>query len=117
MSTSTVQRFPSTTLFRSVDFIAVSFCHNAADMDEARAVARKHGSHAALVSKIERAEAIENLSEIVEASDVVMVARGDLGAEIGDAELPGLQKKIRSEEHTSELQSLMRNTSALFRLK
>src|SRR3546814_16293110 len=77
-----------------VDFIAVSFCRNAADMDEARAVARKHGSHAALVSKIERAEAIENLSEIVEASDVVMVARGDLGVEIGDAELPGLQKKI-----------------------
>ena len=45
-------------------------------------------------SKIERAEAIENLAEIVDASDVVMVARGDLGVEIGDAELPGLQKKI-----------------------
>src|SRR3546814_20879551 len=77
-----------------VDFIAVSFCRNAADMEEARAVARAHGSHAALVSKIERAEAIANLSEIVQASDVVMVARGDLGVEIGDAELPGLQKKI-----------------------
>ncbi|WP_027079151.1 pyruvate kinase [Luteimonas mephitis] len=76
------------------DFIAVSFCRNAADMHDARAVARSHGSHAALVSKIERAEAIENLAEIVEASDVVMVARGDLGVEIGDAELPGLQKKI-----------------------
>src|SRR3546814_6657400 len=63
-------------------------------MDEARAVARKHGSHSALCSKIERAEAIENLSEIGEASDVVMVARGDLSVEIGDAELPGLQKKI-----------------------
>src|SRR3546814_10360552 len=70
-----------------VDFIAVSFCRNAADMEEARAVARAHGSHAALVSKIERAEAIANLSEIVQASDVVMVARGDLGVEIGDAEL------------------------------
>ncbi len=46
------------------------------------------------MSKIERTEAIENLEEIVEASDVVMVARGDLGVEIGDAELPGLQKKI-----------------------
>ena len=77
-----------------VDYIAVSFCRNAADMHEARAVARAHGSDAALVSKIERAEAIENLAEIVEASDVVMVARGDLGVEIGDAELPGLQKKI-----------------------
>ena len=77
-----------------VDFIAVSFCRNAADMEEARAIARAAGSDAALVSKIERAEAIENLGEIVDASDVVMVARGDLGVEIGDAELPGLQKKI-----------------------
>ena len=77
-----------------VDFIAVSFCRNAQDMNDARAIARAHGSGAALVSKIERTEAIENLVEIVEASDVVMVARGDLGVEIGDAELPGLQKKI-----------------------
>jgi len=77
-----------------VDFIAVSFCRNAQDMHDARRIAQSHGSDAALVSKIERAEAIENLVEIVEASDVVMVARGDLGVEIGDAELPGLQKKI-----------------------
>ena len=77
-----------------VDFIAVSFCRNAEDMNEARRIAREQGSDAALVSKIERTEAIENLAEIVEASDVVMVARGDLGVEIGDAELPGLQKKI-----------------------
>ena len=76
------------------DFIAVSFCRTAADMDEARAIARAAGSDAALVSKIERSEAIENLGEIIDASDVVMVARGDLGVEIGDAELPGLQKKI-----------------------
>ena len=77
-----------------VDFIAVSFCRNAEDMNEARRIARQHGCDAALVSKIERTEAIENLAEIVDASDVVMVARGDLGVEIGDAELPGLQKKI-----------------------
>ena len=76
------------------DFIAVSFCRTAQDMHDARAIARAAGSDAALVSKIERAEAIDNLVEIVEASDVVMVARGDLGVEIGDAELPGLQKKI-----------------------
>jgi pyruvate kinase len=76
------------------DFIAVSFCRNADDMAQARAVARGHGSSAALVAKIERAEAIENLGEIIEASDAVMVARGDLGVEIGDAALPGLQKKI-----------------------
>ena len=76
------------------DFIAVSFCRNAQDMHDARQVARDAGCDAALVSKIERAEAIENLIEIIQASDVVMVARGDLGVEIGDAELPGLQKKI-----------------------
>jgi pyruvate kinase len=76
------------------DFIAVSFCRNAEDMQEARRVARAAGSDAWVVAKVERAEAIENLVEIVDASDVVMVARGDLGVEIGDAELPGLQKKI-----------------------
>ncbi len=80
-----------------LDFIAVSFCRSAADIEEARALARAAGSNAAIVSKIERAEAIANLGEIVDASDVVMVARGDLGVEIGDAELPGLQKKIIGE--------------------
>lgn len=77
-----------------VDFLAVSFCRSAADMNEARALARAAGSDAALVAKIERAEAIDNLVEITVASDAVMVARGDLGVEIGDAELPGLQKRI-----------------------
>ena len=77
-----------------VDFLAVSFCRSAEDMHEARALALAAGSEAALVAKIERAEAIENLIEITIASDAVMVARGDLGVEIGDAELPGLQKKI-----------------------
>lgn len=76
------------------DFIAVSFCRSAADMREARKLARAAGSDASMVSKIERAEAIANLAGIIDASDVVMVARGDLGVEIGDAELPGLQKKI-----------------------
>ncbi len=76
------------------DFIAVSFCRTAADMHKARQLARAAGSDAYLVAKIERAEAIENLDEIIDASDVVMVARGDLGVEIGDAELPGQQKKI-----------------------
>ncbi|WP_293003073.1 pyruvate kinase [Nevskia sp.] len=76
------------------DFIAVSFPRSAADMDEARALMIAAGGSAALVSKIERAEALPNLDEIIAASDVVMVARGDLGVEIGDAELPGWQKKI-----------------------
>ena len=77
-----------------VDFLAVSFCRSAADIELARSIAKSHGSFAHIVAKIERAEAIENLVEITQASDVVMVARGDLGVEIGDAELPGLQKLI-----------------------
>ncbi|HET6603066.1 MAG TPA: pyruvate kinase [Xanthomonadaceae bacterium] len=76
------------------DFMAVSFCRNARDVHDARELARAAGSRAGIVAKIERAEAIANLAEIIEASDAVMVARGDLGVEIGDAELPGLQKKI-----------------------
>ncbi|WP_329742443.1 pyruvate kinase [Dyella sp. A6] len=76
------------------DFLAVSFVRSAADMHEARRLLHEAGGDAALVSKIERADAIPVLGEIIDASDVVMVARGDLGVEIGDAELPGLQKKI-----------------------
>lgn len=76
------------------DFLAISFCRSADDMHAARALAQAAGFDPALVAKIERAEAIEALAEIIDASDVVMVARGDLGVEIGDAELPGLQKRI-----------------------
>ena len=76
------------------DFIAVSFPRDAADMIEARRLVTQAGGHARLVAKIERAEALENLPDLVAASDVVMVARGDLGVEIGDAELPGWQKRI-----------------------
>jgi pyruvate kinase len=76
------------------DFLAVSFVKTAADIEQARALLKAAGGRAALVAKIERAEAIENLTSIVDASEAVMVARGDLGVEIGDAELPGLQKKI-----------------------
>lgn len=76
------------------DYVAVSFVSNATDVKRARSLLRKAGSDAALVAKIERIEAIDNLNEICEASDVIMVARGDLGVEIGDEELPGLQKRI-----------------------
>jgi pyruvate kinase len=77
-----------------VDFIAVSFPRSAADMLEARSLVREAQGNAALIAKIERAEALTELAEIIGASDGVMVARGDLGVEIGDAELPGWQKKI-----------------------
>ena len=76
------------------DYLAVSFPRNADDMNEARQRLRKAGSDAKLVAKIERAEAITNLEEIIAASDAILIARGDLGVEIGDAELPGLQKLI-----------------------
>jgi pyruvate kinase len=76
------------------DFLAISFVRSAEDMHQARRLLKEAGGSAALVAKIERADAIPVLGEIIDASDVVMVARGDLGVEIGDAELPGLQKKI-----------------------
>jgi len=80
-----------------VDYLAVSFVRNAEDMEEARRLLREAGSHARVVAKIERSEAIANLREIARASDVVMVARGDLGVEMGYAELTGLQKQIIEE--------------------
>ena len=76
------------------DFLAVSFVKTADDIEQARKLLKAAGGTAALVAKIERAEAIENLAEIVEVSDAVMVARGDLGVEIGAATVPLLQKRI-----------------------
>jgi len=77
-----------------VDFVAVSFPKAAADMHVARQLLRAAGSSAMLIAKIERVEAIENLDEILEASDGIMVARGDLAVEVGDATVPALQKKM-----------------------
>ncbi len=77
-----------------VDFLAVSFPRAAADMLLAGELVRAVGGSCSLVAKIERAEALPVLREIIAASDAVMVARGDLGVEIGDAELPGWQKRI-----------------------
>ncbi|MGB1091995.1 MAG: pyruvate kinase, partial [Oceanobacter sp.] len=72
---------------------------DAADMNEARELLEAAGGHAGLVAKIERAECVADdqiLDDIIRASDAVMVARGDLAVEIGDAELVGVQKKIIS---------------------
>jgi pyruvate kinase len=77
-----------------VDYVAVSFPRAAEDIERARELLRAAGGEAWLVAKIERTEAIDNLDAILEASDAVLVARGDLGVEIGEAELPGLQKRI-----------------------
>ncbi|MBS4016822.1 MAG: pyruvate kinase [Dechloromonas sp.] len=77
-----------------VDFVAVSFPKSAADMYMARQLLRAAGSDAVLIAKIERVEAVENMAEILDASDGVMVARGDLAVEVGDAAVPALQKKM-----------------------
>lgn len=77
-----------------LDFLAVSFPRCATDMEEAGRLLHEAGGRALLVAKIERAEAVERIEEIARASDVVMVARGDLGVEIGFAEVPGVQKNI-----------------------
>jgi pyruvate kinase len=78
----------------NVDYMALSFACTAADVHQCRELVKAEGSDASIVTKVERAEAIKNLDEIIEASDVIMVARGDLGVEMGDAELPALQKSL-----------------------
>ncbi|WP_292439907.1 pyruvate kinase [Methylophaga sp.] len=76
------------------DYLAVSFPRSAEDIHEARRLLNEAGGHAAIVAKIERAEAVDAIEEIIEAADVIMVARGDLGVEMGDAALPPIQKRI-----------------------
>ncbi len=79
-----------------MDYIAISFVRHAEDVHLARTLLKAAGSEAYIISKIERAEAIETpvLKEIIRASEGVMVARGDLAVEIGDAQVPAIQKKI-----------------------
>jgi len=76
------------------DFVAVSFPKSGADMHMARELLRAAGGKAMLIAKIERAEAIPALEEIMRACDGIMVARGDLAVEVGDAAVPALQKRM-----------------------
>lgn len=76
------------------DYLAVSFPKSGADMHLARQLLRDAGGQALLIAKIERAEAIPALQEIMEACDGIMVARGDLAVEVGDAAVPALQKRM-----------------------
>ncbi len=78
----------------NVDYLAVSFPKSGADMYMARELLRARGGHALLIAKIERAEAIPALEEIMKACDGIMVARGDLAVEVGDASVPALQKRM-----------------------
>jgi pyruvate kinase len=77
-----------------VDYLAVSFCRDADDIRRAQSELRKWRGTAKVVAKIERHEALDNLAAILGVTDAVMVARGDLGVEMGYAELTGLQKTI-----------------------
>lgn len=78
----------------NADYLAVSFVQSAEDIRTARRLFREAGGSGGIVAKIERAEALTCIDEIIDASDVIMVARGDLGVEIGDAELPAVQKSL-----------------------
>lgn len=80
-----------------VDYLAVSFPRSSADLNYARQLAQEAGLNAKIVAKVERAETVmseEAMDDIILAADVIMVARGDLGVEIGDPELVGVQKKL-----------------------
>jgi pyruvate kinase len=77
-----------------VDFVALSFVRAAADVRDLQAIIRQHGSPARVIAKIEKAEAVAVLDEVLQETDAVMVARGDLGVEIGAATVPLLQKRI-----------------------
>jgi pyruvate kinase len=76
------------------DYLAVSFPRNGDDMRLARELMHAAGGKSLLMAKIERAEAIPVLDDIIDASDAIMVARGDLSVEVGDAAVPGLQKRM-----------------------
>lgn len=77
-----------------VDWIALSFVRKAADVQQVRDLVHAHGGEAPIIAKLERPEAVANLEEIMRVTDAVMVARGDLGVEIGPERVPAIQKRI-----------------------
>jgi pyruvate kinase len=77
-----------------VDYVALSFVRSAADVRDLKALIEQHGSPAHVIAKVEKAEAIDALDDVLTETDAVMVARGDLGVEIGAALVPLLQKRI-----------------------
>jgi pyruvate kinase len=80
-----------------VDWVALSFVRKPEDLEQARERISGFGGEAPMVSKLERPEVIDNLGAIIDASDAVMVARGDLGVEIGPERVPAIQKEIIAE--------------------
>ena len=81
-------------LKQNTDYIAISYPRSAADMKIARKLLKENDGDTGLIAKIERVEAVKNCDEIIEVSDGIMVARGDLGVEIGDVHVPVVQKHL-----------------------
>ena len=77
-----------------VDYIAISFPRDAKDVKKARKMMKDCKCYAEIIAKIERADALNNIDEIIKESDAIMIARGDLGVEVGDAALPPIQKSL-----------------------
>lgn len=77
-----------------VDYIALSFVSSASDIAEGRKIISEHGGKASIIAKIERKEAVNDASSIIASADGIMIARGDLALEIGDAEVPAVQKNL-----------------------
>ncbi len=81
-------------LAQGTDYIAISFPRSAEDIETARRLVKRAGGSVGIIAKMERAEAITHADEIINAADGVMIARGDLGVEIGDSRLPPVQKRL-----------------------
>jgi pyruvate kinase len=77
-----------------VDYVALSFVRSPADVRDLRALIEQAGSHAHVIAKVEKSEAVDVLDDVLAETDAVMVARGDLGVEIGPALVPLIQKRI-----------------------
>ena len=89
-------------LQNGVDYVALSFVRRPEDVRELRELINARNSHAKIISKLEKPEAIEELDAIIELSDGVMVARGDLGVEMAPEEVPLLQKRIINAANAGE---------------
>lgn len=81
-------------LKQDVDYIALSFVRRAQDIKEVKYLLHKMKIHTPIISKIEKPEAVENIDEIIQATDCIMVARGDMGVEVGNHLVPSIQKQI-----------------------
>lgn len=79
-----------------LDYIAISFLKHTSDVHLVRKLLQENGSDASIIAKIETSESLEVIDEILECTEAIMIARGDLGVEIGDAEVPAVQKTLIS---------------------